>query len=85
MPHDINTLQRLSDEQVARRLATYGENGAFEAGMQLLWSEARDIIEATTRQFFGEDAVTCRLRFRGRGTGGFFCTFGRSRSFTALK
>src|SRR5690348_11486641 len=57
MPHDISTLQRLSDEQVARRLAAYGENGAFEAGMKLLWSEARDIIEGTTRQFFGEEAV----------------------------
>ncbi len=67
MPHDINTLQRLSDEQVARRLATYGENGAFEAGMQMLWGEASDIIEDTTRQFFGDDAVTfARAHFGGR-------------------
>ena len=57
MPSDPTTFQRLSDEQVARRLATYGESGAFEAGMKLLWANARDIIEDTTRQFFGEAAV----------------------------
>ena len=57
MPSDPTKFQRLSDEQVARRLSTYGEGGAFEAGMQLLWANARDIIEDTTRQFFGDAAV----------------------------
>jgi methyl-accepting chemotaxis protein len=62
-----DTHHRLTDEQVQQRLALYGDNGAFEEGMKLLWTEARDVIEETTREFFGEPAVAfARAHFGGR-------------------
>ncbi len=58
---------RLDDQQIAARLERYGENGEFEASMQFLWAEASDIIEATTRDFFGDGAVPfARAHFGGR-------------------
>jgi len=57
MTGDTGHLQRLTDEQVASRLATYGEDGAFEESLRWLWSEAGEVIEEEWRAHFGADAA----------------------------
>ena len=55
MSGDIGHLQRLTDEQVAARIASYGDNGRFEASLRQLWNDAGPAIEAAARSHFGDD------------------------------
>jgi len=57
MSGDIGHLQRLTDEQVAARLAAYGEDGEFESSLRWLWSQAGEVIEDEWRAHFGADAA----------------------------
>jgi len=50
-------LQRLTDDQVASRLAAYRDEGRFESSLHWLWSEAGAVIEETWRARFGDDAA----------------------------
>src|SRR5919107_2971576 len=56
MSGDIGHLQRLTDEQVKARIASYGDDGRFEASLRQLWDAAGPVIEAAVRTHFGEDA-----------------------------
>jgi methyl-accepting chemotaxis protein len=51
------TLQRLTDRQVAHRLAAYNPGGEFERALAQLWAEAGDIIESAVRASGGESAA----------------------------
>jgi hypothetical protein len=55
MSGDIGHLQRLTNEQVASRIASYGEDGRFEASLRRLWDDAGGIIEQAAAHHFGED------------------------------
>ena len=55
MSGDIGHLQRLTDEQVNARIASYGDDGRFEASIRQLWDDAGPVIEAAVRTHFGED------------------------------
>ena len=55
MSGDIGHLQRLTNEQVAARIACYGDEGRFEASLRRLWDDAGPVIEAAARSRFGDD------------------------------
>ena len=50
-------MQKLTDDQVATRLAAYNKDGAFERALADLWRDAGDIIEAAVRASGGEEAA----------------------------
>src|SRR5688572_9233000 len=54
---DGTRLQKLTDGQVAARLAAYNPDGGFERDLQALWREAGEAIEATLLAQGGEDAA----------------------------
>ena len=54
---DGQTLQKLTEAQVADRLAAYNPGGEFEASLSWLWSEAGDLIEAAVLASGGEAAA----------------------------
>jgi methyl-accepting chemotaxis protein len=60
---DGSSLQKLTDGQVAARLAAYSPDGGFERDLQVLWNEAGEAIEATMLAQGGEDAAA-QLRSR---------------------
>ena len=51
------SLQRLTDEQVANRLAAYNGDGGLERDLKALWNDASDILVDQQRRVFGEEAV----------------------------
>ncbi len=51
------TLQKLTDRQVAHRLAAYNPGGEFERALAELWARAGDIIETAVRDSGGEPAA----------------------------
>jgi methyl-accepting chemotaxis protein len=55
MSGDIGHLQRLTEQQVASRLSSYGEDGHFEASLRHLWDAAGPIIATASHSHFGED------------------------------
>ena len=55
MSGETGHLQRLTDEQVKARIASYGDDGRFEASLRQLWNDAGPVIEAAVRTHFGED------------------------------
>jgi AraC-like DNA-binding protein len=55
MSGEIGHLQRLTNEQVAARIASYGDDGRFEASLRQLWDDAGPVIEAAARSHFGDD------------------------------
>jgi len=55
MSGDIGHLQRLTNDQVTSRIASYGEDGLFEAALRRLWDDAGTIIEQAASNHFGED------------------------------
>ncbi len=63
MSGDIGHLQRLTDEQVAARIASYGDEGRFEASLRQLWNDAGPVIEAAARSHFGEDIGCLDVRY----------------------
>lgn len=54
---DGQILQKLTDSQVAHRLAAYNEGGEFERELGWLWAEAGDLIEAAVLASGGDSAV----------------------------
>jgi methyl-accepting chemotaxis protein len=54
-------LERLTDRQVAHRLAAYNPQGEFERSLASLWAEAGDLIEQAVRES-GGDAAARRTR-----------------------
>jgi methyl-accepting chemotaxis protein len=54
---DGSKLQKLTDRQVAHRLAAYNKDGEFERSLADLWAEAGDLIESEVRASGGEDAA----------------------------
>ena len=50
-------LQRLTDEQVASRLAAYNGEGSLERDLKALWSEASETLVEQQRRVFGEEAA----------------------------
>jgi methyl-accepting chemotaxis protein len=46
---DGSKLQKLTDEQVARRLAVYASDGRFERDLRALWEDASDLILEAVR------------------------------------
>ncbi len=58
MGSDTGHLQRLTDDQVSRRLAAYADDGRFQDSMRWLWGEAGEVIEDAFRRHFGEDGVS---------------------------
>src|SRR5687767_8595538 len=62
MSGDTGHLQRLTDEQVKARIASYGDDGRFEASLRELWNDAGPVIEAAVRTHFGEDAGCLNAR-----------------------
>ncbi|MBA3527005.1 MAG: chemotaxis protein [Sphingomonas sp.] len=58
MRSDTGHLQRLTDDQVSRRLAAYADDGRFQDSMRRLWGEAGEVIEDAFRRHFGEDAAS---------------------------
>lgn len=61
MSGDTGHLQRLTDNQVAERLAAYNAKGALERDVRALWDDCGDVIAAEVRQQFGDDAAS-RIR-----------------------
>ncbi|HET9460092.1 MAG TPA: methyl-accepting chemotaxis protein [Sphingomicrobium sp.] len=57
MKSDTAHLQRLTDDQVSRRLAAYADDGRFEEAMRWLWSVAGEIIEDASRSHFGDETA----------------------------
>jgi len=57
MKSDTAHLQRLTDDQVSRRLAAYADDGRFEEALRWLWSVAGEIIEEASRRHFGDEAA----------------------------
>jgi methyl-accepting chemotaxis protein len=55
MSGDIGHLQRLTNDQVTSRIASYSEDGRFEAAMRRLWDDAGAVIEQAASNHFGED------------------------------
>jgi methyl-accepting chemotaxis protein len=55
MSGDLGHLQRLTEAQVAGRVAAYADEGRLESAMQWLWNEAGAIIEEASRNHYGED------------------------------
>ena len=62
---DGSKLQKLTERQVAARLAAYNEEGAFERDLRQLWSDAGEMLEEAVRQRFGDNAAR---ELRGRCT-----------------
>ena len=62
MSGETGHLQRLTDEQVKARIASYGDDGRFEASLRELWNDAGPVIEAAVRTHFGEDAGCLNAR-----------------------
>ncbi len=56
MSADTGQLQRLTNEQVASRLASYGDDGRFGEALRRLWDDAGTIIEQACKNHFGDDA-----------------------------
>jgi methyl-accepting chemotaxis protein len=56
MSADTGHLKRLTSEQVATRLASYGDDGRFAEALRQLWSDAGTLIEQTCKTYFGDDA-----------------------------
>jgi len=54
---DGQILQKLTDEQVAKRLRTYNPDGEFERELGWLWAEAGDLIESAVLASGGEAAA----------------------------
>ncbi len=54
---DGRTLQKLTDKQVAARIAAYNPDGRFEQALAELWADAGDVIETAVGESGGEDAV----------------------------
>ena len=50
-------LQRLTDNQVSRRLAAFSDEGRFQDSLRWLWDQAGDIIEQAASRHFGEDSA----------------------------
>ena len=66
MTDQTKSLKRLEDDQIDARIAAYGAGGALDRGIKMLWAEARDVIEDTTRETFGEAALPfARAHFGG--------------------
>ncbi|MBA3511057.1 methyl-accepting chemotaxis protein [Sphingomonas sp.] len=63
MSGDIGHLQRLTNEQVAARIASYGDDGRFEASLRQLWDDAGPVIEAAARTHFGDDVGCLGARY----------------------
>ncbi len=59
-------LQRLTDEQVANRLAAYNGDGGLERDLKALWTDASDILVDQQRRVFGEEAATRLSETYGR-------------------
>jgi len=57
MKGDTAHLQRLTDDQVARRLAAYADDGRFEDSLRWLWSVAGEIVEDASRRHFGDETA----------------------------
>ena len=57
MSVERRTLQRLSDEQVANRLAAYNGDGGLERDLKALWTDASDLLVDEQRRVFGEEAA----------------------------
>jgi methyl-accepting chemotaxis protein len=57
IPAEGHTLQKLTDAQVADRLAAYNPAGEFERSLAWLWREAGDLIEAAVLESGGEAAA----------------------------
>ncbi len=57
MKSDTGHLQRLTDDQVSRRLAAYADGGRLHDSLRWLWDQAGDVIEASARGHFGDDAA----------------------------
>ncbi len=55
MTGDLGHLQRLTDQQVASRLAAYGDDGKFQVAMRWLWDEAGDVIDEVSSAHFSDD------------------------------
>ncbi|MEA1014406.1 methyl-accepting chemotaxis protein [Sphingosinicella sp. LY1275] len=62
---DGSRLQKLTEQQVANRLAIYNADGAFERDLRALWEEAGDILDAAIRAVQDEAAAD---HFRERCT-----------------
>jgi methyl-accepting chemotaxis protein len=54
---DGQILQKLTDEQVARRLDAYNPDGEFERELAWLWAQAGDLIESAVLASGGEAAA----------------------------
>ena len=57
MKSDTGHLQRLSEDQISRRLAAYADGGRFQESMRWLWEEAGEIIGDAFRRHFSEKAA----------------------------
>jgi methyl-accepting chemotaxis protein len=57
MTSDTGHLQRLTDDQVSRRLAAYSDDGRFQQSLRWLWGEAGEVIEQAARKHFGDEAA----------------------------
>jgi len=67
MKSDTAHLQRLTDEQVAARLAAYNPDGSLDRDIQLLRDNIADIVEAEVRAQFGADAAgTVQKHYSGK-------------------
>ena len=58
MSADTAQLQRLTDEQVGARLASYNPGGSLERDLHQLWDDAGDLIETEVRAQFGTEAAS---------------------------
>ncbi len=57
MNEDGSKLQKLTDGQVAARLASYNPDGGFERDLQALWREAGEKLVATMCEGGGDEAA----------------------------
>src|SRR3954453_383913 len=57
MTGETGQLQRLTDEQVNARLASYNAGGSLDRDVQFLREKAGDLIEARVREQFGPEAA----------------------------
>jgi methyl-accepting chemotaxis protein len=57
MKSDNGQLQRLTEDQVLRRVAAFADGGRFQESMHWLWDQAGNVIEDAFRKHFGEDAA----------------------------
>ena len=62
MGGDTAQLQRLTDDQVSKRLAAYNAGGSLDRDLQLLHRNVGDLIEAEVNDQFGPDGSFDRCR-----------------------